>query len=161
MCAEKHGISREQQDAHAVESVARARAAAEAGVTAWEIVPVEVPGARGAAPSLLSTDEPVSKMNPETLRALKPFFRAGGTVTAGNASPITDGGSAVVLASAAAVQRLGLKPLGRVLGFADAAQDPRDFPTAPALAIPKALQRAGEGDWWKAAGSDLKFRPVV
>ena len=178
MCAEKYGISREQQDAHAMESVARAQRAAADGSIRWELVPVPARasskhtqtssssnsgggsgdttngGGEGAAGAMLTADEAVSKMKPEKLKRLTPFFRPeGGTVTAGNASPITDGAAAVVLASSDAVERYHLPVLGRILGFADAAKDPKDFPTAPALAIPAALDKAGveqgEVDYWE------------
>lgn len=154
LCAERYGFTREMQDAHAVESVARARQAMEAGLVDWEVVPVKVPGPRGSAPRMFKEDEPVSKANAEKLRRLRPFFRQeSGTVTAGNASPITDGAAAVVLASGEAVKRLGLTPLARIRGFHDAAQDPREFTTAPTLAIPRALEHAGiaksEVDYWE------------
>ena len=89
-------------------------------------------------------DEIPSKMDPSRLPSLRPAFRPeGGTLTAGNASALSDGAAAVVLASGAAVRRLGLKPLARVRGFADAAQDPREFTTAPAAAVRAALERSG------------------
>lgn len=153
LCARKYGFTREQQDAHAVESVERARRATEAGLVDWEVVPVEVPAGRGST-RLFTQDEPIQKADAEKLRRLRPFFQPeGGTVTAGNASPITDGSAAVVLASAEAVARLGLRPLARIRGFGDAAQEPREFTTAPALAIPRALEHAGldkgEVDYWE------------
>lgn len=158
-CAAKHGISREEQDNHAIESVARARRAVEAGISAWEVVPIarksKKPGSQSpSGTEMISEDEAISKMNPEKLRKLPPFFDAqNGTVTAGNASPITDGAAAVVLASAEAVRRHRLPVLGRILGFADAALNPRDFPEAPAYAIPRALQQAGlttaEVNYWE------------
>lgn len=161
MCAEKHGISREAQDAHAIESVARAKSAREQGAIDWEIAPIPGKQVRGtpagdknSTPVMIIEDEAVNKMNPEKLRKLKPYFRKeGGTVTAGNASPITDGAAAVVLASGSAVQNLNLPVIARVLGYADAEQDSRDFPTTPALAIPKALKAAGiqqsDVDYWE------------
>lgn len=143
MCAEQLGISREEQDEHAIASVERAREATAAGLLEWEIAPVEVPQ-RGGGVRLVREDEAIAKMNADKLRKLKPFFRPqGGTVTAGNASPISDGAAAVVLASAAAVRQYNLPVVGRILGFGDAAVDPRDFPTAPTQAIPKALHSAG------------------
>ncbi|GAB4814953.1 hypothetical protein N2152v2_001999 [Parachlorella kessleri] len=158
-CADKYRISRAEQDAHALTSWQRATEAAAQGLTAGEIVPVEVPGSKGGAVKLVTQDEALAKMNPDKLRKLQPFFRAsGGTVTAGNSSPLTDGAAAVVLASEEAVRRYGLKGggyggggggghaelvLGRIRGFGDAAQDPREFTTAPTLAIPKALDHAG------------------
>jgi acetyl-CoA C-acetyltransferase len=157
-CAARHGISREAQDAHAVESAARARRAADEGVTAWEIVPVAGRpgrGGGGAAAPAVAADEAVSRMDAAKLRRLPPFFNpsSGGTVTAGNSSPISDGAAAVVLASGAAVRRHGLRALARVRGFGDAAQAPADFPTSPALAVPRALRHAGlaqrDVDFWE------------
>jgi acetyl-CoA C-acetyltransferase len=160
-CAAKQGITREQQDAHAIESVRRAREAMADGLVGWEIAPVERPAGRGAkgtgsagGPTSMTEDEAVAKMDPDKLRRLPAYFKPdNGTVTAGNASPITDGAAALVLASQEAVDRLALRPLGRILGFADAAQDPMDFPTAPSLAVPKALRHAGishsEVDYWE------------
>lgn len=157
MCAEKYGISRDAQDAHAVESVARARQATADGTAAWEIVPLERAGGKkftnGTTP-MVTEDESMAKMDPEKLRRLTPYFREeGGTVTAGNASPITDGAAAVVLASAEAVRQFNLPVLGEILGFADAAQDPRDFPTSPAIAAKRALSHAGvdqgDVDFWE------------
>lgn len=144
VCAEEHGFTRADQDAHAVESVARAKRAAAAGVTDWEIAPVEVRGRRGAV-SVVRQDEAPSKMDEAKLRQLRPSFRPGGngTVTAGNASPLTDGAAALVLASGEAVARLGLRPLARLLATADAAQAPKYFTTAPSKALPIALERAG------------------
>ena len=187
LCAEKYGISREAQDAHALESVARAQRATSDGTFKWEIVPVPrnstsnkgtKQGSTSTTTSTTSTksdtskegdkeedyfnsvthvveDEAIAKMNPEKLRKLTPFFRKDGkgTVTAGNASPITDGAAAVVLASKEAVESYSLPVLGRILGYADSAQDPRDFPTSPSLAIPLALERAGvskeDVDYWE------------
>ncbi|EFN52163.1 hypothetical protein CHLNCDRAFT_27161 [Chlorella variabilis] len=153
MCAERMGISREAQDAHAIASADRARRAVAEGLVDWEVVPVEVPSQSGGT-VLIKEDEAIAKMNVDKLRKLKPFFRPqGGTITAGNASPISDGAAAVVLASGRAVREHGLPVLGRVVGYGDAAVDPRDFPTAPALAVPKALEHAGaligEIDYWE------------
>jgi acetyl-CoA C-acetyltransferase len=103
----------------------------------------------------VTEDEAMAKMNPVKLKKLAPFFRKDGkgTVTAGNASPITDGAAAVVLASREAVSKYNLPVLGRILGFADAAQDPKYFPTSPALAITKALEyarvRQEDVDYWE------------
>lgn len=92
----------------------------------------------------VDADEALIKFNPEKLVQLRPCFRKdGGTVTAGNASPISDGAAALVLASAAAVQQHGAKAIGRVVGYADGAHEPVDFPTAPAIAIKRAVQDAG------------------
>lgn len=153
MCADRLGISREAQDDHAVASVQRAREAVAAGLVDWEVAAVEVPG-KGGTVKVVSEDEAIAKMSVDKLRKLKPFFRPqGGTITAGNASPISDGAAAVVLASGRAVRQYGLPVVGRILGFGDAAVDPRDFPTAPTLAIPKALEQAGltrsQVDYWE------------
>jgi acetyl-CoA C-acetyltransferase len=119
-----------------------------------EIVPVAVSAGPKGVSELYTVDEPVAKMDPVRIRQLQPRFRSsGGTVTAGNASPITDGAAAIVLASSAAVKRYELPIIARIIGFADAAADPVDFPTAPALAIPKALAAAKIGidavDYWE------------
>lgn len=160
-CAKDHGITREQQDEHAIQSASRAKKATEDGIVEWEIVPIQArPLSKlklgsGTADEFIKRDEPISKMDPEKLRKLPAYFKPGddGTVTAGNASPITDGAAALVLASQSAVDRLNLKPLARILGFADAAQDPMDFPTSPSRAIPKALAVAGiaqkDVDYWE------------
>jgi acetyl-CoA C-acetyltransferase len=153
--------------------VARAQKATADGTAAWEIVPVSrstkngllKPSAttssesagtnNGHSSDCIAEDEAMAKMNPEKLKKLTPFFRkdGNGTVTAGNASPITDGAAAVILASRDAVERYNLPVVGRILGFADAAQDPRDFPTSPSLAVPLALERAGLSqdavDYWE------------
>lgn len=143
LCATEHGISREQQDAHAAASFARARAAAAAGHTADEICAVEVPR-RGGAPVRVSTDESLSKGgDAASLAKLQPVFKKGGSVTAGNASGINDGAAALILCSRAALERLGLTPLARLRGWGEAAQSPARFTTAPALAIPVALRSAG------------------
>ncbi|KAK9813289.1 hypothetical protein WJX72_011932 [[Myrmecia] bisecta] len=143
-CAIEYGFSRAQQDDHAIESVHRATKAALAGITSQEVVPVEVPGRKGEPPTLVTADEALAKMDPERLRILKPAFaKEHGTVTAGNASPITDGAAALILMSNEKASMLGLPVLGHLRGMGDAAQDPRRFATSPALAIPKALAHAG------------------
>ncbi|EFJ39622.1 hypothetical protein VOLCADRAFT_84837 [Volvox carteri f. nagariensis] len=155
MCADRFAVGRQQQDEHALQSHRRAVAAAAAGHTAAEIVPVPRPGGGGGPGSYIWEDESLSKMDPVRLTALKPYFRRdGGTVTAGNASPMTDGAAALVIASYEAVQRLGLPLLAAVRGFADAAQSPEWFTTAPALAVPRALKHAGltsasDVDYWE------------
>lgn len=144
-CAAERGITRQQQDAHALASVQRARAASSSGATSEEVIGVDVPG-RGSMPAhAVTTDEPLTKARPELLSSLRPVFSKAGsaTVTAGNSSPITDGAAALVLASPAAASRLGLKVLARVVGMADAEQPPAHFSTTPALAIPQAIAHAG------------------
>ncbi|KAK9919055.1 hypothetical protein WJX75_009052 [Coccomyxa subellipsoidea] len=149
-CAAKYGISRQEQDEHALASHDRARAACERGHTQSEVIPIEVAGKRGRPSTLVTEDEAPGKLDAVRLRQLRPAFPPSngaasgeGTVTAGNSSPITDGAAALVLMSAAKAATLGFKALGTVLGYADAAQAPQEFTTAPALAIPKALAVAG------------------
>ncbi|KAK9845383.1 hypothetical protein WJX81_005183 [Elliptochloris bilobata] len=142
-CAEEYGISRREQDDHALESHRRAGQATRAGITAEEIVPVDVPGRRGMPSIRISKDEAPAKLDAGRLRSLRPAFRPGGSVTAGNSSPLADGAAALVLASSAAAARLGLPVLAHLRGCADAEQDPVHFTTAPAAAIPRALAAAG------------------
>ncbi len=134
-------ISREEQDQYAIESYRRAAAATQQGYLQNEIVPVPVPQRKGE-PMMITEDEEYQKVNFDKIPTLRPVFSKEGTVTAANASTINDGASALVLASASKVKALGLTPIAKIRGFADAAQDPMWFTTAPSLAIPKAMQRA-------------------
>lgn len=134
-------ISREAQDAYAVESYKRAAAATSSGSFKEEIVPVEVQ--RGKDPMLVIEDEEYKNVIFEKIPSLKPVFSKEGTVTAANASTINDGAAAVVLMSKEKADALGLKPVAKILGFADAEQSPEWFTTSPALAIPKAIKNAG------------------
>lgn len=140
--AREMGITREMQDAFAIESYRRSAAAAEAGFMQDEIVPVEIPQ-RGKEPLLVTKDEEYTKVNFEKIANLKPVFDKEGTITAANASTLNDGAAAVVLMSREKAETLGLKPIAKILGFADAEQEPKWFTTSPALAIPKALKNAG------------------
>eukprot|EP00793_Prasinoderma_coloniale_P005224 PRCOL_00000985-RA len=142
-CADEYSLSRDAQDAHALESYARAKAAYASGAFDDEIVPVEVEVGRGKPKVTVTTDDQVSKLNEDKLRSLRTVFKKDGTVTAGNASSITDGAAALVLASEKKASELGLPVLARIRGWGDAAQDPIKFTTAPALAAPKALKMAG------------------
>ena len=146
-CAKDHAIPREKQDEYAVRTIQRAQAATEKGLFKAEIAPVTIPGARGKPDTVVDKDEKVLvPLNEQKLRGLKPAFLPAdkGTVTAANASPLSDGAAAIVLAGEAALKaNPSLKPIAKILGFADAAQQPSKFTTSPALAIPKALQRAG------------------
>lgn len=143
-CAQDHSITREQQDEYAINSYQKAQKATEAGLFKAEIVPVEVSGGRGKPNVIVDQDDEVKNLNIEKLKAMRPAFQPnGGTITAPNAAPINDGASALVLVSEAKVKELGLKPLAKILGWADAAQKPSKFTTAPALAIPKAIKHAG------------------
>ena len=144
-CAADHGLDRAAQDAYAVRSIKKAQAATQGGAFAAEIAPVTIPGARGKPDATVDRDEKaLMPLNEDKLRAIKPAFVPGsGTVTAPNASPLSDGAAAVTLASEAAVKKFGLTPVARVRGWGDAAQQPSKFTTAPARAIPRALEHAG------------------
>lgn len=140
--AAKYGISREDQDAFAIESYKRAASATQSGAFAGEIAPVSIPQRKGE-PLIVGEDEEFRRVNFDKIPSLRPAFSKDGTVTAANASTINDGASALVLAGEDQVKELGLKPVARIVSFADAAHDPMWFTTAPTLAAPKALQRAG------------------
>ncbi|HLH27061.1 MAG TPA: acetyl-CoA C-acetyltransferase [Chloroflexota bacterium] len=140
--AAKHGVTREAQDAYALASHQRAVAAQRGGCFDAEIVPVEAPSGKGSG--LVTTDEmPRPDTSLERLAALRPAFAADGTVTAGNAPGLSDGAAAVVLASEAAVERYGLRPLARVSGHASAGIEPGLLFDAPPLAVRKVLERTG------------------
>ncbi|MEL6988280.1 MAG: thiolase family protein, partial [Bacteroidota bacterium] len=140
--ARKFELSREEQDAFAIESYKRSAAATADGKFKNEIIPVPVPQRKGD-PVLVAEDEEYKRVKFEKIPALRPAFSKEGTVTAANASTINDGASAIILASEEAVNELGLKPIAKIVSFADAAQDPKWFTTAPGLAAPLALKRAG------------------
>lgn len=140
--AKKYEISREAQDAFAIESYQRAAAATAGGSFKSEIVPVSIPQKKGDAVQILE-DEEFKKVNFDKIPGLRPAFTPDGTVTAANASTINDGAAALVLASAEAVKKYGLQPIAKIRGFADAEQEPEWFTTAPTVAAPKALKMAG------------------
>ena len=140
--AKEMGITREQQDAFAIESYTRSAAAAKAGKKKDEIVPVTIES-RGKT-TVVDDDEEYLKVDFAKLPGLRPAFTKDGTVTAANASTLNDGAAAVLLMSREKADALGLSPIARVLGFADAEQAPEWFTTSPALAIPKALKNAGK-----------------
>ncbi|UII26803.1 acetyl-CoA C-acyltransferase [Fulvivirga maritima] len=140
--ASEMNLTREQQDEYAIQSYKRSAAAWEAGKFAEEVIPVEVPQRRGE-PLIFDQDEEYKNVNFDKIPSLRPVFSKEGTVTAANASTINDGASALVLVSEAKLKELNLTPLAKITGFADAAQDPLWFTTAPALAIPKAIKNAG------------------
>lgn len=140
--AKEMKISREEQDAYAIESYQRTAAAWAAGKFKEEVVPVEIKGRKGDVTSF-AEDEEYKNVNFEKIPALKPVFGQGGTATAANASTINDGAATVILMSKEKAEALGIKPIAKILGFADAAQDPMWFTTAPSLAIPKAMKMAG------------------
>lgn len=141
-CAVEYEFSREDQDAFAVESYNRSAKAWSEGKFADEVVPVEIPQRRGE-PIIFSEDEEYKNVKMEKIPALRPAFTKEGTVTAANASTINDGGAALVLMSADKAAELGLTPLAKIKGYADAAHEPKWFTTAPAKALPKALAKAG------------------
>lgn len=152
LCAKEKNITREEQDAFAIESYRRATAAWDAGKFDSEIVSVSVPQRRGDD-IVVTRDEEFTNVRLDKIPSLRPAFDKEGTVTAANASTLNDGASALVLASEEAVQKHGLRPLARLLATADAAQAPEWFTTAPSLALPKALSKAGlsnaEIDLWE------------
>lgn len=140
-CASKYEFSREDQDAFAIQSYKRSAKAWSAGKYADEIVPVTIPQRRGA-PIIFSEDEEYKNVKIEKIPALRAAFTKEGTVTAANASTINDGGAALVLMSLEKATALKLKPLAKIKSYADAAQAPEWFTTAPAKALPKALAKA-------------------
>lgn len=140
--ATKYNISREAQDEFTVASYKRAAESTEAGYFKNEIVPVEKPQKKGDA-ILVTDDEEYKNVKFDKIPSLRPVFTPDGTVTAANASTINDGASALILMSEAKVKELGITPLARIVSFADAAQEPEWFTTAPTLAAPIALKRAG------------------
>lgn len=144
LCADNHSITREDQDNYAVQSFERGISAQENGYFGWEITPVEVSGGRGRPSTIVDKDEGLGKFDAAKLRKLRPSFKeTGGSVTAGNASSISDGAAALVLVSGEKALKLGLQVIAKITGYADAAQDPELFTTAPAIAIPKAIANAG------------------
>lgn len=141
-CAEGHSISREEQDAFAIASYEKSAKAWKDGKFADEIVPVAIPQRKGD-PIMFAEDEEYKNVKMDKITSLRPVFKKDGTVTAANASTLNDGASALILMSKEKMDSLGLKPLAKVRGFADAAQAPEWFTTAPAKALPLALKNAG------------------
>ena len=141
LCATDCNISREAQDNFAIESYKRAQAAQTSGKFASEIIAIEVKDRKGEI-TLVDTDDEPTAVKFEKIPGLKPVFKKDGTITAANASTLNDGAAALVLMSAERAEALGIKPLAKILGFADAQQAPEWFTTAPSKAIPLALQKA-------------------
>jgi len=141
-CATEHQFSREDQDNYAIQSYKRSADAWKNGKFDSEVVPVEVIQRRGA-PILISEDEEFKNVKMDKIPDLRPAFSKDGTVTAANASTINDGAAALVLMSAEKAKELNLEPLATIRGYADAAQEPKWFTTAPAKALPKAIAKAG------------------
>ena len=148
-CAEKYQFTRQAQDAYAIRSLERAQSAIKEGLFAGEIVPVTVAERRGE--TVVDTDEQPGKARPDKIPALKPAFRKDGTVTAANASSISDGAAALILMRGSEAERRGIAPIARIVGHATHAQAPNWFATAPIPACRKLLERTG----WSAGDVDL------
>ena len=144
LCAAECKISREEQDAYAIESYKRSAAAYAAGKFKNEIIPVKVEQ-RGKDPITVTEDEEYKNVKFEKVPTLKPAFKKDGTVTAANASKLNDGAAALVLMSGEKMKELGLKPLAKIISYADAQQAPEWFTTAPSKALPRAAEKAGIG----------------
>lgn len=143
-CASDHKISREEQDEFAIASYKKAQKAHDEGKFKDEVAPVTIKGIRGKPDVTVERDEEVGKLNEQKLKSARTVFqKENGTVTAPNASPLNDGGAALILVSEKKVKELGLKPIAKILGWGDAAHAPVDFTTAPSLAVPKAVKHAG------------------
>ncbi|MFT6970086.1 MAG: acetyl-CoA C-acetyltransferase [Roseivirga sp.] len=140
--AREMGITREAQDAYAISSYKKSAASTTAGYFKNEIIPVAIPQRKGD-PIMMEEDEEYKNVFFDKIPSLRPVFSKEGTVTAANASTINDGASAMVLMSKKRADELGIKPIAKIIGFADAAQDPLWFTTAPSKAIPKAMAMAG------------------
>jgi len=141
LCASECHISREDQDSFAIESYKRAQQAQTAGKFAGEIIAIEVKDKKGEV-TIIDTDDEPTAVKFEKISSLKPVFKKDGTITAASASTLNDGAAALVLMSADKAKELGIKPLAKILGYADAQQAPEWFTTAPSKAIPLALQKA-------------------
>ncbi len=152
LCAKECNISREEQDEFAMESYRRAAKAWENGNFSDEVVPVEVPQRRGE-PVVISEDEEYKNVKMEKIPSLRPVFQKEGSVTAANASTLNDGASALIICSREKAQELGIKPIAKIVSYADAAQEPEWFTTAPSKALPKALKKANlstqDVDYWE------------
>lgn len=140
--AKEYGITREMQDQFAIDSYKKAAEATKNG-SFKEIISIAVPNTRGGEPTYVNEDEEYSNVKMEKIPTLRPAFDKEGTATAANSSKISDGAAALVLMSEEKAIKSGLKPMARIIGFADAERKPSEFTTAPSLAIPKALKMAG------------------
>ncbi len=142
LCAKECNISREDQDAFAIQSYKRSQAAIEAGLFTNEIIPVAVPQKKGDS-ILVTTDEEAYNVKFDKIAGLKSAFVKDGSVTAANSSTMNDGATALILMSKEKAESLGLKPLAKLIGYADAEQAPEWFTTTPSIAVPKAVAKAG------------------
>lgn len=141
LCASKYNFSREEQDAYAIESYRRAAEAYQNGWFSEELFSLEISGKGGS--TFVGEDEEYKKIKLDKVASLKPAFKKDGTITAVNASKINDGSAAMILMSGEKVKALGLKPIAKILSYADSAQEPDWFTTTPAKAMPKAVKKAG------------------
>ncbi|WP_439554787.1 acetyl-CoA C-acyltransferase [Dyadobacter sp.] len=141
--ADKYEITREQQDEYAILSYTRSAESSANGSFAKELISVEVPSPKGGDSTWVTEDEEFKKVKFEKIPSLKPVFSKEGTVTAANASTINDGAAALVLAGSSTVEKGGLRPLARIVAYADAEQDPAWFTTTPVIATEKVLAKAG------------------
>jgi acetyl-CoA C-acetyltransferase len=148
-CAAKYSFSREEQDSYAIESLRRANAAIDQGLFSAEIAPVTITGRKGDV--TVDTDEQPGNARPEKIPQLRPAFQKDGTVTAANASSISDGAAAVTLMMADEAEARGLKPIALIRGYDQSAQEPEWFTTAPVTAIKRTLERVG----WAVEDVDL------
>ncbi len=141
LCAKEYNITREAQDAFAIESYTRAAKAWKAGNFTEEVIPIVISTKKGDV--IVAEDEEYKQVNFEKIPQLKPVFDKAGTVTAANASTLNDGAAALILMSKEKAEKLGLKPLAKIIGYADAEQAPEWFTTTPSIAIPAAVAKAG------------------
>lgn len=152
LCASECGISREAQDEFAIESYKRSQAAINNGNFSNEIIPVTIPQRKGD-PVVITKDEEPFNVKFDKIPGLKPAFQKDGTVTAANASTMNDGAAALVLMSKEKAEQMGLKPIAKIIGYADAEQAPEWFTTSPSLAVPRAVDKAGlkmeDIDFWE------------
>ena len=142
VCAKEMNLSREEQDSFAVESYNRSNNSWKSGKFSNEVVHVEVPQRKGD-PILVTEDEEYKNVNLEKIPQLRPVFDKDGTVTAANASTLNDGASALILMSAQKAKEMKIQPIAKIRSFSDAAQEPEWFTTAPAKAVPIAIEKAG------------------
>ena len=152
LCAEEMNITKEEQDNFAIQSYKKSKDAWEKKLFESEVSPIEIPQRKGE-PLVVNEDEEFRNINFEKFKNLRPVFKKEGTITAGNASTLNDGAAAIVLMSEEKAKELNIKPIAKIISYADASQEPEWFTTAPAKAIPKALEKANlnknDVDYWE------------